>query len=254
MVTAHQQPAVTQQVLGGEIMSFDLDDDSLQELYSWVDKMPLSRPKRNVTRDFSDGVLAAEIVNFHFPKLVEMHNYVPASSTQQKVDNWSQLNRKVFNRLSFSVPEDQIRKITQCSPGVVEQVLSTLREKIEQKQKTSKLPPQNLEYYSTTQGSNEHGTGYSSQVPKAKDSSTAGNLHSKQGLKPVSPGRPHPATITDSTTQLHLQEKEQALIASRETIQILQAKVRRLEHLVHLKDVRLDDLTRRLQQGEQRHK
>ncbi|MGH0151040.1 UNVERIFIED_CONTAM: hypothetical protein FKN15_019190 [Acipenser sinensis] len=116
--------------------------NSLQELYSWVDNMPLSRPKRNVTRDFSDGVLAAEIVNFHFPKLVEMHNYVPASSTQQKVDNWSQLNRKVFNRLSFSVPEDQIRKITQCSPGVVEQVLSTLREKIEQKHKTSKLPPQ----------------------------------------------------------------------------------------------------------------
>ncbi|MGH0171268.1 UNVERIFIED_CONTAM: hypothetical protein FKN15_060716 [Acipenser sinensis] len=244
-------------------MSFDLDDDSLQELYSWVDKMPLSRPKRNVTRDFSDGVLAAEIVNFHFPKLVEMHNYVPASSTQQKVDNWSQLNRKVFNRLSFSVPEDQIRKITQCSPGVVEQVLSTLREKIEQKQKTSKLPPQNLEYYSTTQGSNEHGT-----VPAARILQTslnqlkAAHLGNKNTLSPdglnecsaCSPGRPHPATVTDSATQLRLKEKEQALIASHETIQILQAKVRRLEHLVHLKDVRLDDLTRRLQQGEQRHK
>ncbi|MBN3286250.1 SPEF1 protein, partial [Polyodon spathula] len=203
---------------------------------------------------FPSIVLAAEIVNFHFPKLVEMHNYVPASSTQQKVDNWSQLNRKVFNRLSFSVPEDQIRKITQCSPGVVEQVLSTLREKIEQKQKTSKPSPQHLEYYSTMQRSNEQGTGYSSQVPKAKGGLTAGNSHSKQGLEPISPGRPNPATVTDPATQRHLKEKEQALLASQETIQILQAKVRRLEHLVHLKDVRLDDLTRRLQQGEQRHK
>ena len=33
----------------------DLDDEKLQELYAWVDEIPLSRPKRNMTRDFSDG-------------------------------------------------------------------------------------------------------------------------------------------------------------------------------------------------------
>jgi hypothetical protein len=27
----------------------------VQELYAWVDQVPLSRPKRNFTRDFSDG-------------------------------------------------------------------------------------------------------------------------------------------------------------------------------------------------------
>ncbi len=31
------------------------DDDRLQELYLWVDTIPLSRPKRNIARDFSDG-------------------------------------------------------------------------------------------------------------------------------------------------------------------------------------------------------
>lgn len=32
-----------------------LDDESLQKIYTWVDQIPLSRPKRNITRDFSDG-------------------------------------------------------------------------------------------------------------------------------------------------------------------------------------------------------
>ncbi len=32
-----------------------LDEETLQDLYAWIDKIPLSRPKRNITRDFSDG-------------------------------------------------------------------------------------------------------------------------------------------------------------------------------------------------------
>ncbi|KAG2466028.1 SPEF1 protein, partial [Polypterus senegalus] len=116
-------------------MAVELDEDALQELYTWVDHIPLSRPKKSIARDFSDGVLAAEIVNFFFPKMVELHNYVPASSTQQKLSNWGTLNRKVFYRLNFSIPEDVLRKVTQCSPGVVEIVLNTLKQKIEEKQK-----------------------------------------------------------------------------------------------------------------------
>lgn len=33
----------------------DYDDAELEELYSWIDGIPLSRPKRNIARDFSDG-------------------------------------------------------------------------------------------------------------------------------------------------------------------------------------------------------
>jgi hypothetical protein len=73
-------------------------EDELQGLYTWVDEIPLSRPKRNIARDFSDGgereavilwlhvhvlrlptllcaVLMAEVVHHYFPKLVELHNY-----------------------------------------------------------------------------------------------------------------------------------------------------------------------------------
>ena len=27
----------------------------MQLIYNWVDEIPLSRPKKNITRDFSDG-------------------------------------------------------------------------------------------------------------------------------------------------------------------------------------------------------
>lgn len=36
-------------------MDNELDEETLQELYAWIDKIPLSRSKRNITRDFSDG-------------------------------------------------------------------------------------------------------------------------------------------------------------------------------------------------------
>lgn len=61
-----------------------LNEDELNEIYSWVDSIPLSRPKKNIARDFSDGLLLAEIVSQNIPGLVEMHNYSSANSRKQK--------------------------------------------------------------------------------------------------------------------------------------------------------------------------
>ena len=33
----------------------DVSDQELKPLYQWVDAIPLSRPKRNIARDFADG-------------------------------------------------------------------------------------------------------------------------------------------------------------------------------------------------------
>ena len=65
-----------------------MDDDDLQRVYQWVDEIPLSRPKRNIARDFADGVLTAEIVAHYFPRLIEIHNYPPANSYSTKMYNW----------------------------------------------------------------------------------------------------------------------------------------------------------------------
>uniref|UniRef100_A0A8C0GCX4 Sperm flagellar protein 1 n=1 Tax=Chelonoidis abingdonii TaxID=106734 RepID=A0A8C0GCX4_CHEAB len=235
------------------VASSRLDEESLQELYSWVDAIPLSRPKKNITRDFSDGVLAAEVVKFYFPKMVEMHNYVPANSTQQKLSNWGHLNRKVLNKLNFSIPEDMIRKIVQCTPGVVELMLLPLRQKIEEKQKQSKVAS------GTYQVSGAQGTAGGSDGQMLCRMllyiwALGGKLCWRdpppglrtQGYAQAPPG--------DTSFRIQLAEREQALLACQETVQILQMKVRRLEHLLHLKNVRIDDLTRRLQQVEQKEK
>ena len=47
--------------------------------------------------------------------------------------------RKVLNKLNFSVPDDVMRKIAQCVPGVVELVLIPLRQRLEEQQRHRKL-------------------------------------------------------------------------------------------------------------------
>ena len=47
----------------------------------------------------------------------------------------------------------------------------------------------------------------------------------------------------DVVPRLFYEEKEQECLAKEEQIQILNAKIKRLEHLLHLKDVRIQDLT-----------
>lgn len=79
----------------------DLTGEELQMLYTWIDEIPLSREKKNITRDFSDGVMAAEVVHHFLPKLVEIHNYTPANAIQQKLDNWRTLNSKSIHKLSI---------------------------------------------------------------------------------------------------------------------------------------------------------
>lgn len=49
----------------------------------------------------SSAVMAAEVVKHFFPKLVDLHNYIPANSTQQKLSNWNVLNRQDKRTLYF---------------------------------------------------------------------------------------------------------------------------------------------------------
>ena len=72
-----------------------LSDEQLQAIYTWVDEVPLSRAKRNITRDFSDGVLMAEVLCHYFPQVVDIKNYRAANSVRQKLYNWQTLNNKV---------------------------------------------------------------------------------------------------------------------------------------------------------------
>ncbi|XP_003476662.1 sperm flagellar protein 1 isoform X2 [Cavia porcellus] len=236
-------------------MASSMDEEALHQLYLWVDNIPLSRPKRNLSRDFSDGVLIAEIIKFYFPKMVEMHNYVPANSLQQKLSNWGHLNRKVLNKLNISVPDDVMRKIAQCVPGVVELVLIPLRQRLEERQKRRKQGIGSLQDLGLQNSSDYMDVGLSQKArgEGAVDPQGGGQVRGTRQPAPQPPGY-NQAQQSDPSFVLQIAEKEQELLASQETVQVLQMKVRRLEHLLQLKNVRIEDLSRRLQQAERKQR
>ena len=99
------------------------EEEEISYLYEWVDSMPLSRPKKKIERDFNDAVLLAEILKYHFPKLVELHNYPGASSTKQKVANWDALNKKVLKKIGLSITKEEIDELSSSKPNAIEQLL-----------------------------------------------------------------------------------------------------------------------------------
>ncbi|XP_031778531.1 sperm flagellar protein 1 [Nasonia vitripennis] len=108
----------------------EIGDNNVGEIYAWLDQIPLSRPKRNVARDFSDGVLMAELLKRYYPRHVDVQNYIPGSSIAKKIDNWCTLNRKVFPKLNLKLSKETINKVAQSQPGAIEKVLSEVRSKI----------------------------------------------------------------------------------------------------------------------------
>ena len=116
-----------------------LTEDELNAIYNWVDQIPLTRPKKNIARDFSDGVLLAEIVNFFLPKLIDIHNYSSANGLKQKKYNWETLNTKVFKKIGFMLSKyicdlycrEQIDSVIQCQIEAIERVLKFVQQKIE---------------------------------------------------------------------------------------------------------------------------
>ncbi|UJR13520.1 hypothetical protein I4U23_000534 [Adineta vaga] len=255
-------------------MSWDieLDDQLLQDLYAWIDQIPLSRPKRRIEKDFADGVMIAELIKYYFPSWVELHNYAAANSTQQKLVNWGLLNRKVFCRFDLNVPEAVMRGICLGRSGLIEIFLYNLRTKIDdylygmetnpsdpqyrvlhQKAKITEAnaatprqpqpfsPNEQNSYGNMQSSSNNHNSSrayYYEQDLTSKPRVSNDNIQKKSSSM---------HTISaDMVSRIEYDEKEQECLAKDEQIQILQAKIRRLEHLLHLKDVRVEDLSEKL--------
>ena len=55
----------------------DLTDEELQRVYCWVDSIQLSRPKRNISRDFADGGTCEWCPRFSLLKRVGLDGVKP---------------------------------------------------------------------------------------------------------------------------------------------------------------------------------
>lgn len=245
-----------------------MEDEDLQRLYVWLDEIPLSRPKRNIARDFSDGVMVAEVVNYFLPRLIDLHNYTPANSSKQKQNNWDTLNRKVFTRFGLTVPENVIKGVIDMKPGVIEVVLNNLRQKIEQfllkegHDGDGPAPPVHEEpKLSPIKRSPAPPAAAAPVVHQPVRSIAAAPAPVQAAPKAApaaqarSPAKPAGAAQGKGKGEggkdlaQALLEKDQSLMDYQETVEILQVKVRKLEQLVMLKDKRIEELTKKLKQA-----
>ncbi|GBF94311.1 hypothetical protein Rsub_06933 [Raphidocelis subcapitata] len=235
----------------------DVSEDELQSLYTWVDEIPLSRPKRNIARDFSDGVLVAEVVSHFFPKVVELHNYSSANSMQQKLYNWNTLNNKVFRKLGFRLPKEDQMQCANSVAGAIERVLKLLRIHIDQCQARGGLETA-TPTFSTLAASPPGGS--PSGPPSAAAAappSPAGALRcelpaASAAMAPIlssylSGSKAAGKAAAAAAAAEALAEKEQAIAEMREMNEILETKVRKLEQLVKLKDAKIHTLMAKLQ-------
>ena len=112
----------------------DKEYEEIMSIYEWVDSIPLSRQKKNMARDFNDAVLLAEMIKHYYPKLVELHNYPPASSTKQKIANWETLNNKVLKKLGLKIPKEEINDVINSKPNAIEILLKKVKKAIQKLQ------------------------------------------------------------------------------------------------------------------------
>ena len=107
-----------------------MNEEDLLTLYEWIDSIPLSREKKNIARDFCDGMLTAEIMKHYYPRLVDIHNYPEVSSTPQKLINWNTLCMKVFRKIGFSISKNELDNVVNSKPKAIETVLWRLYNKL----------------------------------------------------------------------------------------------------------------------------
>ena len=215
-----------------------LDEEDMQIIYNWVDEIPLSRPKRNISRDFADGVLMAEIVHHYFPKYVELHNYSQANSVTKKTYNWNTLNQKVFKKLNFQVSKKDIESIVRADPETIERVLKKAKD--------------HLESFKSR--------GISSRQAPKKDLGIKPYQKAMQGIDMNLMDQEYSENMQDEREYLKNQvdtelliEKEQTIQELRETIGILEIKLKKFEQLVKLKDQKIHTLSNKLQEYQDIH-
>lgn len=129
-VPPEDQLQENQENINNENQIEDPNEQEIMKIYELVDSIPLTRPKKNITRDFADGVLVAEIVKFFIPKIVELHNYTTTNNLKTKKENWNTLNRKVFKKLGFQLSNQDIESIINLNPGYVEMILQKIFNKL----------------------------------------------------------------------------------------------------------------------------
>lgn len=205
-------------------------EKDLQEVYQWVDTFPLSRPKRDIKRDFADAINMSEIVKFTFPRLIDLHNYSPSNSYAQKTYNWNTLNQKAFKKMGFQLTKDEIESLVTSKKWSLENVLIKIQRhmsiysiQMQQRKATKKVKEKQrsqIEFEDESQD-NDDNFGMEKNLFEKRDTAEIQELLSEK----------------DRTIQHYIDKNE-----------ILELKVEKLQQLLDLKDAKIASLEQRLNQ------
>lgn len=163
-------------------------------------------------------MLVAELLHIVYPRLVDLHNYSAQNAASGRVYNWATLNstayiEKVFEKMGFTLAHRAIDEVAACSPGAIERVLQLLRQQIEELQ----------------------AAGIS---PRADQTLPAPG---KQDYARVPLGR------EEEHRPAERDRKEEVIQELRDTIEILESKLKKSEALLRAKDARIEQLAAELQ-------
>lgn len=219
--------------------SQELSDEQLRSIYAWIDAIPLSRPKRNMARDFSDGCMFAEVVSAYFPEIVELHNYSAASNSQQKIYNFETLNQKVLKKFNYQIDRPTIEGLVTCKQGMAEVVLNALQFKMAKyRERKSRKGPTSPQSVVSARRQNENDIDNNNDDNRGR---ARAHSHKKEPKK----SNPVKASVQASVDEEILLEKEDQIRELQETVEILELKIAKLEQLVRLKDNKIQKLSQK---------
>jgi hypothetical protein len=95
--------------------------------YNRLDRVPLSKPRNNVEKDFADGILAAEIVRFYYPDIVDFRMLRPALSVSERSEQWKLINSEIFANIGLTVPSHVLAQLSISKSGIAQSFLFNLR-------------------------------------------------------------------------------------------------------------------------------
>jgi len=114
------------------LIQLELTPEQHQQVYTWIDSIPLTRPKRNIYRDCSDATTVAELIGYYYPKLIDLHNYTPSNAINTKILNWQTLNRKVHPKLQLTaLTTDEINALASAQKSWIERYLHVLQQRLQ---------------------------------------------------------------------------------------------------------------------------
>ena len=186
-------------------MEFELSESQLKEIYLWVDQFSFSRIKRNISRDFCDAVLVAEIIHAYEPHVIEIHNYYCTNNLKTKLQNWEILQNKVFKKIGLSINSQEIDGIINSRILSVENFLFKLKNTLENK---------------------------NAQKENAKNLLKKSSQDFKNRQVPL-------VTQVQNVTSLKVINSQEAILNLTRAIEILSLKIEKTQQMLDLKDQKI---------------